>query len=154
MSSIVTGRNMELGRRSPTFLAVVLASTVAYGALLGWDQDKDVDPNGGLTGPYQAWQVVLLAVVLAGAAVLVGWEQTPWIAAVAATVAMTVCFSVDAATDPPATNDGLWPVGAFLVAIGTYLGMAAIGLCALAAKKAWIEARRGRLELARSGDQP
>jgi hypothetical protein len=61
--------------------------------------------------------------------------------AIAATVTMTAAFSIDAATDPE--NDGLWPVGAFmvLVAFGQTLCLAA--MCG-------VRAQRLRFKLSRS----
>jgi hypothetical protein len=105
------------------------ATAATYGAFLGWDQDKDLDPaTGQLSGPYQAWQVVGCGVVLATLAFAAGWRGRMWLASIAVPAVLTACFAVDAATDADA--DGLWPVGAALVAIGSFagtLGVAAVG---------------------------
>jgi hypothetical protein len=45
-----------------------------------------------------------------------------WPTAVAATVTVTIGFSISGATSTQA--DGLWPVGSFLVFVGTATGMA------------------------------
>jgi peptidoglycan/LPS O-acetylase OafA/YrhL len=106
-------------------LALGAATAAAYGAFLGWDQHKDVDPaTGSVSGPYQAWQVVGCGAVLAALAFETGRRGRPWLASVVMPVVLTLCFSVDAATDPDA--DGLWPIGAALVAIGSFAGAAAV----------------------------
>lgn len=100
-------------------LAAAVAAT--YGAFLGWDQEKDLDPvTGHLSGPYQAWQVVGCGAVLAALAFETGRRGRPALAAVVVPIVLTACFSVDAATD--ADSDGLWPVGAALVALGSSAG--------------------------------
>jgi hypothetical protein len=100
-------------------VAIVLAllTATSYLAWLGWDQQKDVDAAGNASGPYESWQVLGLAVtvgLLAGGA---GWVGRSWSASAVIPTVLTVCFAIDAMTDPDA--DGLWAVGAVLVAIGS-----------------------------------
>jgi peptidoglycan/LPS O-acetylase OafA/YrhL len=112
-------RRKGSGVRWAAGLAAAVAAT--YGAFLGWDQQKDLDPaTGHLSGPYQAWQVVGCGAVLAALAFETGRRGRPWTAAVVVPLVLTACFSVDAATD--ADSDGLWPVGAALVALGSFAG--------------------------------
>lgn len=100
-------------------------TVVAYLALLGWDQAKTLDPaTQNETGPYDAWQVVALVVALAGAAFIAGRAGRFLAALVAIPVTLTLAFAVDAATD--ATADGLWPIGAALVALGSAAGVALV----------------------------
>jgi peptidoglycan/LPS O-acetylase OafA/YrhL len=105
---------------------VVAAAVVAiYWAFLGWDQHKDLDPvTGAMTGPYQPWQVITCGIVLAAVVFAAGWRGRTWVAVLVVPVVLTACFSVDAATDPD--GDGLWPIGAALVAVGSLLGTAAV----------------------------
>ena len=96
--------------------------TIAYWAFLGWDQHKDVDPGtGAQTGPYQVWQPLGLAAVVAALALTAGLRGRTRLAAVLVPAALTGSFSLDAATDAEA--DGLWPIGAALVAAGSLLGV-------------------------------
>lgn len=107
--------------------STVLGGSVvaAYLAFLGWDQRKDRDPvTGAESGPYAAWQVAGLGVVLAVLAFEAGRRGRPWLASAVIPVALTASFSVDAATD--ADGDGLWPVGAALVALGSFAGAAVV----------------------------
>src|SRR3954465_8316071 len=39
-------------------------SVAAWAAWLGWDQHRDVHPDGSTTGPYEAWQVIGLVLTL------------------------------------------------------------------------------------------
>lgn len=110
-------------RRLPTVaVAVVLALLTAavHLAVLGWDTRSDVDPTTGqVSGPYAAWQVVLVGVLLVLLGLAAAWRGPAWLVAVVPVV-FTVAWSVSAATAPD--GDGLWPVGAVLVAVGTGAG--------------------------------
>jgi ABC-type transport system involved in cytochrome c biogenesis permease component len=68
--------------------------------------------------------VVGCGAVLAALAFATGRRGRPWLASVVVPLVLTVCYSVDAATDPDA--DGLWPVGAGLVALGSLAGSVAV----------------------------
>lgn len=93
----------------------------AYWALLGWDRERDVDPaTGAETGPYQAWQLLGLGVVLAVLTFEAGRRGHPWLATLVVPAALTASFVVSAVTDR--SSDGLWPVGAVLVAVGSAVG--------------------------------
>lgn len=106
--------------------AGLLAAGVLAGYLLflAWDQRKDVDAFGRETGPYQAWQVVGYGAVLAALAFTAGRLGRPWLATVVIPAVLTGCFAVDAATD--ADGDGLWPIGAALLAVGSAAGTAVV----------------------------
>jgi hypothetical protein len=119
----------RLTRGPAAFVLISAATAAAYLGWLGWDQHKDSGPGGEVSGPYEAWQVIGLVAVLVAVAVVGGRRGHPVAAVLGMTLTMTVCFSVDAATD--ADGDGLWPVGAFLVAAGTSTGIS------LAAALAW-----------------
>jgi hypothetical protein len=111
---------------------VAVATLIAYVAWLGWDQVKDVAPDGSTSGPYQAWQVVGLVATLGVIGVVGGWMGRPLATAAAAAIAMGACFAIDGATEPPIYNDGLWVVGAFFTTVGVALFMVPVS-CATAA---------------------
>jgi hypothetical protein len=111
---------------------VALATVAAYLLWLGWDQHYDRAPDGSVTGPYAAWQVVglvLTLVVIAGAC---GWKQRPGTAVVVISWVLTLCFAVDAVTEPPEHNDGLWVIGAVMVLGGALFGTATVAGAATA----------------------
>ena len=98
-------------------------------------------PCGG--GPYEPWQVVGAVLVLGVIAAMAGWLRRPWVAVVMNTLVMTVCFSVSAGIDPG--DDGLWPVGAFIVAVATCAGVAVVAGAPIAlARRAGSSQIRGR----------
>jgi peptidoglycan/LPS O-acetylase OafA/YrhL len=131
-------------KRALWAIGLAAATAATYGGFLGWDQEKDLDPaTGHLSGPYQAWQVVGCGAVLTALAFETGRRGRPRLAAVVVPVVLTACFSVDAATD--ADSDGLWPIGAALVALGSSAG-------ALAA--ATLGERVGRTGNQRRGQSP
>jgi hypothetical protein len=113
-------------------MSVLLAPSAAVGGYflwLGWHVPKQVHPDGSLTGPYKAWQVMGFILTLAAiAAAITWWSKTVWIAPILITAATTAYFSVQGATD--SDSDGLWPVGAVLTMIGTafWTGLVAIGV--------------------------
>ena len=57
--------------RMKVTLVAVLLTVAAYLAWLGWDQQRN--PDG--TGPYEAWQVVGLALTLAVVAAACSWRS-------------------------------------------------------------------------------
>ncbi|GIG87262.1 hypothetical protein [Plantactinospora endophytica] len=118
----MTERQLAHPRHTPLWIVGLAAGTaLAYWAFLGWDQQKETDPvTGAQTGPYSAWQVVGLVVVLALLVFETGRRGRPWLAGTVVPAVLTVAFSVDAATDPD--SDGLWVIGAALVALGSVLG--------------------------------
>jgi hypothetical protein len=107
-------------RRAVTAAVAGGVSAGGYLAFLGWDRHKTLGADGYLHGPYETWQVVALVLLLAGVAGWSGWRHDQVIGSLIATATVTIAWSIDAATDRE--NDGLWPVGSFLVAIGTLAG--------------------------------
>lgn len=120
---------MRHGRRLPGLafaavaaVVVVAVTALAYAAFFAWDTRRDVDPvTGAVSGPYQPWQVISCAavlVILAGLTVRFGRHRA-LVFLIPAT--FTLCWAIQAANSP---GDGLWPVGAILVAFGTTAGAA------------------------------
>lgn len=108
-------------------VGIAVVTVTAYLAFLGWDQHKDFDPvTQHESGPYEAWQVLGIGLVLAAVAFAAGWWRQAVVAAVVLPITLTACFAVDAATDP--RPDGLWPIGAAMVAVGSLFGTVAVAL--------------------------
>jgi hypothetical protein len=110
-----------------------IATIAAYLIWLGWHATKDVAPSGSQAGPYEHWQVAGLAVTLAVLTVGIGLSGHRW-ASLAIPATLTMIWSWDAATIPH-SGPNFWPIGAFLIAIGSTATMptAAFVAAALAA---------------------
>jgi hypothetical protein len=93
--------------------------TVAdYLAWLGWDQRRDVHPDGRETGPYQAWQVAGLVLVLAVVGVVAIWLDHAGATLLALPVALAAACGVDWAPDD---GSGLWAMGVVMVFTATLI---------------------------------
>ncbi|WP_306210952.1 hypothetical protein [Actinoplanes sp. RD1] len=101
--------------------ALVAGSGVAYAGLLGWDTQRDFDPvTSHSSGPYEAWQVVALALIVGALGFAAGRAGHAWLALVTLTLTVTAAFVLVAIREPQ--GDGLWPIGAALTLLGTLAG--------------------------------
>jgi hypothetical protein len=82
-------------------LAVAACSALSWFAWMGWDQEYQVNRITGVSsGPYEAWQVIgcaLSLLLLFVCALLAGVR--PLLAAAALTLAFTVAWTVQAASN-------------------------------------------------------
>ncbi|WSQ10646.1 hypothetical protein OG604_24415 [Streptomyces sp. NBC_01231] len=90
-------------------------SLAAWAAWLGWDQHRDVQPDGSTTGPYEAWQVIGLVLTLL---LPVYWAASRRYFA-GAVLGTTVGLTVAAWYDWSDDSSGLFAVGVGMVMIGT-----------------------------------
>ncbi|MEW2356289.1 hypothetical protein [Spirillospora sp. NPDC029432] len=121
--------------------ALTFAATLLnWYAWLGWDQRRDEHPDGHTTGPYEAWQVAGLVLVLLALALAAAWYGHAAAGLLGGTAGMAVAAAADWSDDA----SGLWLIGAGLVTFGTLLvGGIATGLTALL--------RNGRRQIAKNG---
>jgi hypothetical protein len=122
---------------TPAVTAVLTGAS--YLGWLGWDQQRS--PDG--TGPYEAWQVVGLALTLAIVTAIISWRSTdltqPLVAIAVIPAVLTFAFSLDAATEKtPDAN--LWPAGAILLYGGSASGLFIVSLVAWMASQ-WAHPR-------------
>jgi MYXO-CTERM domain-containing protein len=94
------------------------------------------------SGPYQPWQIIGLGLALAVLAFAAGWRRRLLPAVAEIPVALTACFIVDAAAD--AESDGLWPIGAALVAFGSLFGTSLVAALAIGLRQTRSGARWAR----------
>ncbi|MGW4811525.1 hypothetical protein ACWEPB_07735 [Kitasatospora cineracea] len=99
--------------RAPLLLPL-LTAVLAWAAWLGWDGERDVAPDGTVSGPYEGWQVLGL-VLTVGAAVCWSAHRGRARAAVAGS---TAGLTGAAWADWSGEGDGLFVVGVALVAAG------------------------------------
>lgn len=114
-------REPEAIRTKVAVVAVVL-TVAAWLVWLGWDQPRNPDE----TGPYEAWQVVGLALTLAVVAAASSWWSADLSQAMVVVVlmaaALTVPASIDWATDKT-PDASFWMLGAGFLFAGTMLGL-------------------------------
>ncbi|WP_326549648.1 hypothetical protein [Micromonospora sp. NBC_01813] len=131
-----------IGGRIPVAVVAIgsAAVTVAgYLLLLGWHQERELAAGAiDETGPYQPWQVVALVGVLAVLAAASGWLRRPGAVTIAVPVALTATWIADAVTIPSQGDANIWPIGAFLVAVAAFAGIAAVAYGAAAVRR-WVQ---------------
>lgn len=118
---------------------LALGAFVSYMSWLGWDQEYQRDPvTGASSGPYEAWQVLGCAATLSVLAVVAGLLARPALAVAVIPTVFTLTWSVEASRRD---DSGLWVVGAFMLACGSFGAMAALAYLAEAAGRRWIDNR-------------
>lgn len=97
------------------------ASLVNYLAWFAWDRTRDIQPDGSLSGPYEPWQIVGFAAVIAVLAAVAGWNGRGFLGTVIITTVTWLAWTVDAAfTD----SSGLWVIGSGMFLLATLIGTA------------------------------
>ncbi|MEV6211501.1 hypothetical protein [Kitasatospora sp. NPDC051914] len=97
------------------FLLLVLVPIGAWAAWLGWDQHQDVHPDGSVSGPYEAWQVIGLVLTLL---VPVYWAASRNRVA-AAVLGTTAGLTAAAWYDWSDDASGLFAIGVGMVMVGS-----------------------------------
>ncbi|MET9959526.1 hypothetical protein ABZ128_10665 [Streptomyces sp. NPDC006326] len=86
-------------------------SVAAWCAWLGWDQHHDVHPDGSVSGPYAAWQVIGLALTLLAPVYWAASRRRVPQAVLGITTGLTAAASYDWSDDA----SGLFMVGVGMV---------------------------------------
>ncbi|WP_217180097.1 hypothetical protein [Streptomyces sp. AC495_CC817] len=102
---------------SPLLLTLVsaVASVTLWALWLGWDQRRDLHPDGSSTGPYEAWQVIGLVLTLL---VPVYWAASRRHVA-GAVIGTTTGLAVASFYDWSDDASGLFVIGVGMVTLGT-----------------------------------
>lgn len=127
----------ELHRPVVQLVATLVMAGVAaamWAAWLGWDQLRDVHPDGSVSGPYEAWQVIGLVVTLLVPAYWAAAKRWFVAAVLGTTAGLTVAAFADWSADD---GSGLFVIG---------VGMIAFGSMAVGTAVAVVAAVRGRRE--------
>ncbi|MFE0257400.1 hypothetical protein [Streptomyces sp. NPDC059010] len=98
-----------------SMLVLAGLSLAGWAAWLGWDQHRDVHPDGSTTGPYEAWQVIGLVLTLL---VPVYWAASRWYVA-GAVLGTTAGLTVGAYYDWSDDASGLFVIGVAMIMMGT-----------------------------------
>ncbi|MGW7053856.1 hypothetical protein [Streptomyces sp. NPDC054887] len=100
-----------------SILVLAAVSSALWAAWLGWDQQRDVHPDGSSTGPYEAWQVIGLVLTLAVPVVWAASRNYIAAAVLGATAGLTAAVYYDWSDDA----SGLFVIGVGMVMVGTLL---------------------------------
>lgn len=103
-------------------LLLAALSVALWAAWLGWDQHRDVHPDGSTTGPYEAWQVIGLVLTLLPP---VFWAVSRHYVA-GAVAGTTAGLTLAAGYDWSDDSSGLFVVGVVLVMMGSLAVTAAV----------------------------
>ncbi|MFG2448571.1 hypothetical protein [Streptomyces sp. NPDC048512] len=105
-----------------SMLLLAALSVALWAAWLGWDQHRDVHPDGSTTGPYEAWQVIGLVLTLLPP---VFWAVSRHYVA-GAVAGTTAGLTLAAGYDWSDDSSGLFMVGVVLVMMGSLAVTAAV----------------------------
>ncbi|MER7759218.1 hypothetical protein [Streptomyces sp. NPDC097619] len=95
--------------------AVALVAALAWAGWLGWDGERDVHPDGSVSGPYEVWQVLGLVLTLLVPVCGAVFRRY----AIAAVFGTAVGLASAAAYDWSDDASGLYMLGAGLVLYGS-----------------------------------
>ncbi|MEW2553041.1 hypothetical protein AB0957_15050 [Streptomyces zhihengii] len=96
-------------------LILALTSAALWAAWLGWDQHRDVHPDGSTTGPYEAWQVIGLVLTLLAPLYWAAARRHVTGAVLGITAGLTAAAYIDWSDDA----SGLYMIGVIMVALGS-----------------------------------
>ncbi|KUN80378.1 hypothetical protein AQJ66_26975 [Streptomyces bungoensis] len=113
-----------------SFLVPAGAALALWAAWLGWDQQRDVHPDGSTSGPYAAWQVVGLVLTLLVSVYWAASRRHVTGAVLGTTLGLTAAAYWDWSDDA----GGLFVVGVGLVMMGSLAGTAVASAVIVSAK--------------------
>jgi hypothetical protein len=96
-------------------LVLAVMTLAVWAAWLGWDQHRDVQPDGSETGPYEAWQVIGLVLTLLAPVYWAASRRYITGAVLGVTVGLTVAAYYDWSDD----SSGLFMVGVGMITVGS-----------------------------------
>ncbi|MFE9634688.1 hypothetical protein [Streptomyces sp. NPDC006463] len=126
-------------RRPLATLVLAGMAMAAWAAWLGWDQHRDVHPDGSTTGPYEAWQVIGLGLTLLAPVCWAAFREYAAAAVLGTTAGLTIAAWYDWSDD----SSGLFAIGVGMVMIGSLVVTGILSLLiASSARKAGVRHRR------------
>ena len=106
-------------------------SLAGWAAWLGWDQQRDMHPDGSTTGPYEAWQVIGLVLTLLIPVIWAAFRHYGAGAVLGTTIGLTLAAFYDWSDDA----SGLFMVGVGMVMVGSLVGTAGVSAVIGAVKR-------------------
>ncbi|MEU5539765.1 hypothetical protein [Streptomyces sp. NPDC020362] len=107
------------------------ASLAIWAAWLGWDQQRDVHPDGTETGPYAAWQVIGLVLTLLAPVCWAAFRGYIAGAVLGTTAGLTAAAFYDWSDD----SSGLFVIGVGMVMTGTLVTTAVVSAVIASVKR-------------------
>ncbi|MEU1407644.1 hypothetical protein ABZ471_35850 [Streptomyces sp. NPDC005728] len=105
-----------------SILALAGVSLGLWAAWLGWDQHRDVQPDGTTTGPYEAWQVIGLVLTLLAPVCWAAYRGYVAAAVLGTTAGLTAAAFYDWSDD----SSGLFVIGVGMITLGSLVVTAAV----------------------------
>ncbi|WP_018545040.1 hypothetical protein [Streptomyces sp. LaPpAH-108] len=103
----------------PLWTVALTATSIAlWTAWLGWDQHRDVHPDGSTTGPYEPWQVIGLALTLLLPVCWAAYRRHSLAATLGTPLGLAIASFYDWSDD----DSGLFVIGVGLVVAGSLVG--------------------------------
>lgn len=108
-------RPLKLVPQLMAILVLAVMTPAVWAAWLGWDQHRDVQPDGSVTGPYEAWQVIGLVLTLLAPVYWAASRRYIAGAVLGVTVGLTAAAYYDWSDD----SSGLFMVGVGMIMMGS-----------------------------------
>ncbi|MFJ4778011.1 hypothetical protein [Streptomyces sp. NPDC088762] len=99
-----------------------LIAAAAWTAWLGWDQHRDVAPDGSVSGPYEAWQVIGLVLTLLAPVYWAASRGHVAHAVLGTTAGLTAAVAYDWSDDA----SGLFLIGVVMVMVASLVATFAL----------------------------
>ncbi|MFE3760639.1 hypothetical protein ACFXPI_02575 [Streptomyces sp. NPDC059104] len=106
------------------------AAIAAWAAWLGWDQHRDVHPDGSQTGPYEAWQVIGLGLTVLALTYRAASRGHTAAAILGTTTGLTAAAYYDWSDDA----SGLFMIGVSLITLASLAGTSVLTLAITTSK--------------------
>jgi hypothetical protein len=110
------------GRELLSILALAAVTLTMWAAWLGWDQQRDVQPDGTETGPYEAWQVIGLVLTLLAPVYWAASRRYMAAGVLGTTAGLTAAAYYDWSDDA----SGLFVIGVGMVMLGSLAATAVV----------------------------
>ncbi|MEU0087707.1 hypothetical protein [Streptomyces sp. NPDC006274] len=124
-------RPLKLLPELSALLVVAVVSAALWAAWLGWDQHRDVHPDGSTTGPYEVWQVAGLVLTLLAPVYWAASRRRFAGAVLGTTLGLTAAASYDWSDDA----GGLFVIGVALITMGSFAATTAVSAVVAVVKR-------------------
>ncbi|MEU4151168.1 hypothetical protein [Streptomyces sp. NPDC026659] len=101
--------------QSLSIAALAALAIALWAAWLGWDQHRDVHPDGSSTGPYEPWQVIGLVVTLLVPVCWAAYRRYFPAAVLGTPIGLAIASFYDWSDD----GSGLFMIGVGMVVVGS-----------------------------------